>query len=84
MSYQVYWLENDEPRTAPFGHSELTTMLKFTEALRARNRAGEAIKHIASSSEDPNSVTVLGVQDAPEGYMWPKRRLESWAKRDAS
>lgn len=75
MSYQVYWLSNSAPKTRAFGDDELVPMLKFTEELRKMKIAGDDIAHITSSSENPNSVTKLGVDVTGADYDWKKRRV---------
>jgi hypothetical protein len=71
----VFWLEQDTPRHQAFGAADLSAALKFSEALRARRRAGDAISHVAIQSELPESVGQAGAAD-PKEYAHYKRRLD--------
>lgn len=72
----VFWLEQDTPRHQPFAAADLSGALKFSEALRLRRRAGEAISHVAIQSELPDSVGQAGAADPAKEYAHYKRRLD--------
>jgi hypothetical protein len=76
--YMVYWtvVENDEStaRAEPFGSHDMAGAMRLMEELRARQRAGEAIRFIALSSENPESVGPAGVAEPDPDYQWKKRR----------
>ncbi|HZW13996.1 MAG TPA: hypothetical protein VFF81_12505 [Noviherbaspirillum sp.] len=76
--YMVYWtqIENGTPRPhgRAFDTNEMSTALQFMEALRTRQRTGEAIGFVTMSSEHPHSVGHPGVADPDPGYNWKKRR----------
>jgi hypothetical protein len=44
------------------------------EALRSRQRQGEAVCFVAMASENPDSVGHAGVADPSPDYNWKKRR----------
>jgi len=76
--YMVYWtMVVDGEATAaaePFGSHDMAGAMFLMEQLRTRQRAGEAIRFIAISSENPDSVGPSGVAEAGPGYRWKKRR----------
>lgn len=76
--FRVYWTEQCENTVQTnFRDFEPTTMgdaLRFMESLRSRQRAGETLRHITMSAENPNSVGHAGVADPPPDYQWKKRR----------
>jgi hypothetical protein len=76
--YMVYWtvVENGESavRAEPFGSHDMADAMRLMEALRTRQRAGEAIRFIALSSENPDSVGPAGVAEPGADYQWKKRR----------
>lgn len=58
---------------------ELTSLkeaLSFSESLRARRRAGEAIVAITMVAENPDSVGQAGVDITGPDYDWKKRRTQ--------
>lgn len=76
--YMVYWTESDDGADSAHGQrfasDRMVDALKFMEALRVRQRDGEAIRFIAMSSENPDSVGHPGVADPAPDYNWKKRR----------
>lgn len=76
----VYWMEQaggqGVPHAQSFAADALAQALRFSEDLRARRRAGEAISHVAIQSELPQAVGHAGVADAPKDYAHYKRRID--------
>jgi len=76
--YMVYWttIENDTavPNAEPFGTADMVPAMKFMEELRARQRAGEAVRFITMCSEHPDVVGHPGVDVTGPEYNWKKRR----------
>jgi hypothetical protein len=72
--YRVFWLELDEARSEGFGSDALATALAFAEALRRRQRAGDAVAFVTLASENPDHVGRPGVDDPAADYAWVKRR----------
>lgn len=76
--YLVYWSETVGDTRAPhsraFTAEELADALRFAEALRQRQHAGEAVGFVTLCSENPNAVGRAGVSEPPEDYAWKKRR----------
>ena len=72
--YVVYWVEDDLPQMQGFGQNGLSEMLKFSEELRKRRREGSNIHHVTSCSENPNCISLLGVDVTGPDYDWKKRR----------
>jgi hypothetical protein len=76
--YMVYWTTIEEeagvPHAEAFDTSEMVAAMKFMEALRARQRAGEAIRFITMCSEHPDVVGHPGVDVTGPDYNWKKRR----------
>ena len=75
----VYWTIIDEegdriPLMQEFGTDEMLNALKYTEMLRAQQRAGADISHVTMSSENPNSVGNPGVAEVNADYSWTMRR----------
>lgn len=76
--FMVYWSAGAEnglmPQAQAFPSDQMGAAMRFTEALRARQRAGEAISFITFCSENPDSVGQAGVAETGEDYQWKKRR----------
>jgi len=76
--YMVYWTEVVEDRNVAhgrlFGSDEMRAAMHFMEALRTRQRAGEAVCFVTMASENPDSVGHPGVADPSPDYNWKKRR----------
>ena len=76
----VFWMEYPqgagEPRARSFASDALGEALRFSEELRARRKAGEAISHVSIQSELPQAVGPAGVADAPKDYAHYKRRID--------
>ncbi len=77
--YMVYWTIPDENGSdsahgRTFASSELGAAMHFMEQLRIRQRAGEAIRFVTMSSENPHAVGHAGVAETGPGYQWKKRR----------
>lgn len=78
----VFWLENGLAQSQGFPSKELLIALKFTESLRCRRTAGEAISHVCLSTEHEESVGQAGVSDKlPEGYDWSKQDRAGKSRR---
>lgn len=76
--YMIYWTEATSEGMAPHAQSfpgdALKEALRFTEALRQRQFAGEPVSFVTLVSENPNSVGRAGAADPPPDYDWKKRR----------
>lgn len=76
--FMVYWSEagSSEPRphAQAFASDQMVAAMQFAEALRARQRAGEALRFITLCSENPDSVGQAGVAETGADYQWKKRR----------
>ena len=48
--------------------------MALMEQLRTRQRAGEGVRFVTMSSENPDSVGNPGVDVVGPGYKWTKRR----------
>lgn len=76
--YMVYWtvLENDASTAhgRSFDSDDMGAALKFMEALRTRQRAGEPVCFVTMASENPHAVGHPGVADPNPDYHWKKRR----------
>lgn len=73
--FNVYWMEQGSARNELFLDNEMSQSLKFMEALRTRQRAGESIQFVTFASENPNSVGLPGVDVTGPDYDWKKRRI---------
>jgi hypothetical protein len=82
--YMVYWTTIEEegedeggagaPHAEAFDTSDMVAAMKFMEELRARQRAGEALRFITMCSEHPDVVGHPGVDVTGPDYNWKKRR----------
>ena len=76
--FMVYWTIGDGETTTPhshaFGSTEMLPAMALMEQLRTRQRAGEGLRFITMSSENPDSVGHPGVDVVGPGYKWTKRR----------
>ena len=76
--YMVYWtiIKGDEyqPHSKLYDTSEMVQAMQFMEQLRARQRAGEALRFVTMASEHPEMVGHHGVDVAGPDYNWKKRR----------
>jgi len=76
--YMVYWSTIEDgagvPHAEPFDTSEMVAAMNFMEALRTRQRAGEALRFITMCSEHPDVVGHPGVDVTGPDYNWKKRR----------
>lgn len=76
--YMVYWTLVDQqqqmPQAKAFDSSALREAMQFMEQLRSRQRAGEGVRFIVMSSENPDSVGPAGVAETGPDYAWKKRR----------
>jgi len=72
--YMIYWTEGADPKSQPFESDKLLEVLKYTEALRKRQRDGEPVSFVTMVSENPNSVGRPGVDVTGPDYDWKKRR----------
>jgi hypothetical protein len=76
--YMVYWttIEGDTftPHMSLFETTDMAGAMHCMEALRTRQRAGEALRFITMASEHPDLVGHPGVDVTGPGYNWKKRR----------
>ncbi len=76
--YMVYWsvIENQTstPHPQAFESDDMRPAMALMEQLRARQRAGEGIRFITMSAENPESIGNPGVDTTGPGYKWTKRR----------
>ncbi|QYF91765.1 hypothetical protein KY495_13255 [Massilia sp. PAMC28688] len=76
--FMVYWtvVEGDvgTPHATPFAATDMLAAMALMEQLRVRQRAGEGVRFVTMSSENPDSVGHPGVEAAGPGYSWTKRR----------
>ena len=76
--FMVYWSVMDGPEAMPqsqlFGSDAMLAAMALMEQLRTRQRAGEGLRFITMSSENPDSVGHPGVDVVGPGYKWTKRR----------
>ncbi len=76
--YMIYWSETVNAARVPHGQTfapdALVEALRFAEALRQRQRAGEPVSFVTLCSENPDAVGPAGAADPPPGYDWKKRR----------
>ena len=76
--FMVYWTVGDAeagtPHSQPFASTDMLPAMALMEQLRTRQRAGEAIRFVTMSSENPDSVGNPGVDATGPGYKWTKRR----------
>jgi hypothetical protein len=84
--FMVFWMEREEggammPRSCAFGARGMVDALAFMEALRARERGGEPIRHVTMSSDMPENVGLRGVDVVGVGYSWTKRRSNDRRRR---
>ena len=76
--YMVYWTVVDASASTPhaqsFNSADMRPAMDLMEQLRSRQRAGEGIRFITMSAENPESVGHPGVDTTGPGYSWTKRR----------
>ena len=76
--FMVYWTTYDGPTATPHAQSfeaaDMHLALELMEALRTRQRAGEALRFVTMASENPDVVGHPGVDVTGPGYGWTKRR----------
>lgn len=73
--FMVYWtVDEATPHAQGFAASEMLAAMALMEQLRTRQRAGEGVRFITMSSENPDSVGHPGVDVVGPGYKWTKRR----------
>ncbi len=76
--YMVYWTVIDDTASTPhaqaFEADDMRPAMALMEQLRARQRAGEGIRFITMSAENPASIGHPGVDTTGPGYKWTKRR----------
>lgn len=76
--FMVYWNEVSASEPTPHAHAfpsdQMVAAMQFAETLRARQRAGEALRFITLCSENPDSVGPPGVAETGADYQWKKRR----------
>jgi hypothetical protein len=76
--FMVYWtlVEGSQhtPHAQSFPAADMGAALALMEQLRVRQRAGEGIRFVTMSSENPESVGHPGVDATGQGYRWTKRR----------
>jgi hypothetical protein len=72
--FMVYWTIAETPHAQQFGSADMLAAMALMEQLRTRQRAGESVRFITMSSENPDSVGRPGVDVVGPGYKWTKRR----------
>lgn len=76
--FMVYWTivegESATPHAQSFAATDMLPAMALMEKLRTRQRAGEGLRFITMSSENPDSVGHPGVDVVGPGYKWTKRR----------
>jgi hypothetical protein len=76
--YMVYWtiVEHgiNKPHARQYETNEMVQAMQFMEQLRARQRAGEALRFVTMCSEHPDLVGHPGVDVVGSDYNWKKRR----------
>lgn len=72
--HRVYWTEEGKSCSKDFGSNELDESLKHCESLRKLRLAGCDISFITIASENPDCVSLHGVDVVGEDYDWKKRR----------
>ncbi len=76
--FMVYWSTYENSTAMPhgqsFGADDMGQALALMEQLRTRQRAGEALRFITMSSENPDVIGNPGVDVTGPGYRWTKRR----------
>lgn len=76
--YMVYWTMVEADKCTPheqlFDTGEMVAAMQHMEALRKRQREGEAIRFITMCSEHPDVVGNPGVDVTGPDYNWKKRR----------
>ena len=76
--FMVYWTitqGNDAaPHAQSFASTDMLAAMALMEQLRTRQRAGEGVRFVTMSSENPDSVGNPGVDVVGPGYKWTKRR----------
>lgn len=76
--FMVYWTIVEGGAATPHAHSfastDMLAGMALMEQLRTRQRAGEGVRFVTMSSENPDSVGHPGVDVVGPGYRWTKRR----------
>jgi hypothetical protein len=76
--YMVYWTivdgENMQSHEELFDTGQMVDAMRFMEALRRRQRAGEGVRFVTMCSEHPDLVGHPGVDVTGPEYNWKKRR----------
>jgi hypothetical protein len=76
--FMVYWIDShgelNNPKCKEFELHEMSKALEWMESLRKIQRENGGVGHIVMSSENPNSVGLLGVDITDASYNWKKRR----------
>ncbi len=76
--FMVYWTlmegETATPHAQSFASTDMLPAMALMEQLRTRQRAGEGVRFVTMSSENPDSVGHPGVDVVGPGYKWTKRR----------
>ena len=76
--FMVYWSVTEgataSPHAQQFASTEMLAAMALMEQLRTRQRAGEGVRFVTMSSENPDSVGHPGVDVVGPGYKWTKRR----------
>ena len=70
---RVYWTNDLGAQSQDF--PDIGLALKHTEALRARQRAGEDLTHVVMSVVNSDCTSLTGVAAPSPDYNWKKRRL---------
>ena len=77
--YMVYWTQVEPdgrqvPQARLFESIDMIAAMGCMEELRQRQHAGEGVRFITMSSENPDAVGPQGVDVTGPAYGWTKRR----------
>lgn len=76
--FMVYWTVVEGktciPHATGFAATDMLGAMALMEQLRGRQRAGESVRFVTMSSENPDSVGHPGVDVTGPEYNWTKRR----------
>lgn len=76
--YMVYWTTFDgatgTPHAQTFEADDMVGAMALMEQLRTRQRAGEPLRFVTMSAENPDVIGNPGVDVTGPGYRWTKRR----------
>jgi hypothetical protein len=73
--HRVYWTDAGGSMSKDFKVNELDECLKHCETLRILRSKGVEISFITIASENPDCVSLSGVDVTDSSYEWKKRRI---------